>query len=337
MKQDEFKTGKILIYQSKDGPNLEVHLEAETIWLTQEQIALLFGTQRPAITKHLKNIFDSGELDEKVVSSILEHTTKHGALKGKTQTKKVKYYNLDVIISVGYRVNSQKATQFRIWATKVLRDHIIKGYTINENRLVQTQKYLEELQETISFLQDKLKNEILAVQGKDIFNLLAHYSKTLFLLEKYDKGKVPLIQKTKGYFILTYEDAKSLINQIKQELISKNEASDLFGKEVEDKFKGILGNIYQTFSGNELYPSLEEKAAHLMYFIIKDHPFVDGNKRIASLLFIYFLNKNNFFYKDTGEKKINDNALTTLALLIAVSDPNEKDKLIKIITNLIAI
>ncbi|MDH7604336.1 MAG: virulence protein RhuM/Fic/DOC family protein [Melioribacter sp.] len=337
MKQNEFKKGEILIYQSKDGPNLEVHLEAETIWLTQEQIALLFGTQRPAITKHLKNIFHSRELNEKVVSSILEHTTKHGALKGKTQTKKVKYYNLDAIISVGYRVNSKRATQFRIWATKVLRDHILKGYTINENRLLQTQNHLKELQETISFFQEKSKNEILAGQEQEILNLLSHYSKTLSLLEKYDKEKIPLIQKTKSSYILTYEDANEVINQIKKELISKKEASDLFGKEVGDKFKGIFGNIYQTFSGNELYPSLEEKAAHLLYFIIKDHPFVDGNKRIASFLFIYFLNKNNFLYRDTGEKKINDNALTTLALLIAVSDPNEKDKLIKIITNLLTI
>lgn len=337
MKQDEFKKGKILIYQTKDGPNLEVRLEAETIWLTQEQIALLFGTQRPAITKHLKNIFDSGELDEKVVSSILEHTTKHGALKGKTQTKKVKYYNLDAIISVGYRVNSQRATQFRIWATKVLREHILKGYTINENRLLQAQNHLKELQETISFFQEKVKNEILAGQEQEILNLLSHYSKTLSLLEKYDKEKIPLIQKTKSTYILTYEDANEVINQIKKELISKNEASELFGKEVGDKFKGILGNIYQTFSGNELYPSLEEKAAHLLYFIIKDHPFVDGNKRIASFLFIYFLDKNNFLYRVSGERKINDNALTTLALLIAISDPKDKDRIIRIITNLIAV
>lgn len=337
MKQDEFKKGEILIYQAKDGPNLEVRLEAETIWLTQEQIASLFGTQRPAITKHLKNIFDSGELDEKVVSSILEHTTKHGALKGKTQTKKVKYYNLDAIISVGYRVNSQRATQFRIWATKVLREHIIKGYTINKNRLLQAQNHLKELQETISFFQEKVKNEILVGQEQEILNLLSHYSKTLELLERYDNEKILLIQKTKSTYVLTYEDANEVINQIKKELIYKNEASELFGKEVGDKFKGILGNIYQTFSGNELYPSLEEKAAHLLYFIIKDHPFVDGNKRIASFLFIYFLNKNNFLYRNTGEKKINDNALTTLALLIAISDPNEKDKLIKIITNLIAL
>ena len=161
--------------------------------------------------------------DEKVVSSILEHTTKHDALKGKTQTKKVKYYNLDAIISVGYRVNSKRATQFRIWATKVLRNHILKGYTINENRLLQAQNHLKELQETISFFQEKVKNEILAGQEQEILNLLSQYSTTLSLLEKYDNEKIPLIQKTKSSFILNYEEATNVVNQIKKELISKNE------------------------------------------------------------------------------------------------------------------
>lgn len=337
MKQDEFKKGEIVIYQSKDGPNLEVRLVEETIWLTQEQIALLFGTQRPAITKHLKNIFDSGELDEKVVCSILEHTTKHGALKGKTQTKKVKFYNLDVIISVGYRVNSQRATQFRIWATKTLKEHLVKGYTINEKRLLQAKNQLQELQGTISFLQEKAKHELLAGQEQEIFNLLANYSRTLTLLEQYDKEKLSLIKSKKGRFILNYEEAINVISKIKKDLVAKKEASDLFGQENSDKFKGILGSIYQTFNRKELYPSLEEKAAHLLYFIIKDHPFVDGNKRIASFLFVYYLDKNDFLYRSAGEKKINDNTLTALALLIAVSNSSEKDKLIKIITNLLAI
>jgi len=334
MKQDEFKKGEILIYQTKEGPNLEVRLEENTVWLTLNQIASLFEVQKAAVSKHIKNIFNSNELDPSSTVSKMETVQ----LEGDRWVKRtLTYYNLDMIISVGYRVNSKRATQFRIWATKVLREHIIKGYTINENRLLQAQNHIKELQETISFFQEKVKNEILVGQEQEILNLLSHYSKTLELLERYDKAKVPLIQKTKSTYILTYEDANEVINQIKKELIYKNEASELFGKEVGDKFKGILGNIYQTFSGNELYPSLEEKAAHLLYFIIKDHPFVDGNKRIASFLFIYFLNKNNFLYRNSGEKKINDNALTTLALLIAVSDPKDKDRLIKIITNLIAV
>ncbi|MDI3479175.1 MAG: hypothetical protein PWP68_189 [Rikenellaceae bacterium] len=337
MKEQEFKKGEIVIYQSKDGPKLDVRLVEETIWLTQDQIALLFGTQRPAITKHLKNIFDSGELDEKVVCSILEHTTKHGALKGKTQTKKVKFYNLDAIISVGYRVNSKRATQFRIWATKTLKEHLVKGYTINEKRLLQAKNQLQELQGTISFLQEKSKHELLVGQEQEIFNLLANYSKTLTLLEQYDKEKLSLIKNTKSKFILKYEEAINVISKIKEDLIAKKEASDLFGQENSDKFKGILGSIYQTFNSKELYPSLEEKAAHLLYFIIKDHPFVDGNKRIASFLFVYYLDKNDFLYRKTAEKKINDNTLTALTLLIAVSNPSEKDKLIKIITNLLVI
>ena len=336
-KEEEFNKGEIVIYKSKEGPKLEVRLQEDTIWLTQKQIAELFGTQRQSITKHLNNIFKSGELEEKVVCSILEHTTQHGAIKGKTQTKNVKFYNLDAIISVGYRVNSKLATQFRIWATKTLKEHLIKGYTVNEKRLLQTQDNLKNLQEAIDLLHEKLKHELLAGQEQEILSLLSNYAKTLALLEQYDKGELSLSKKAKSKFILQYEDARQIIEKIKKELIDKKEASDIFGIDNNNKLEGIIKTIYQTFDGKELYQSLEEKSAHLLYFIIKDHPFVDGNKRIASFLFIYFLEKNEYLYKPSGEKKINDNALTALALLIAISNPNEKDKLIKIITNLLVI
>lgn len=331
MPNQEFNKGEVIIYKSKDGPQLEVRLEDEMIWMTQKQIALLFGTQRPAITKHLNNIFKSGELNKNSVSSILEHTASDGKI------YKTQFYNLDAIISVGYRVNSKRATQFRIWATKTLKEHLIKGYTLNEKRLLQTQSQLKELQNTIEFLQEKARNELLTGQEQELLNLLAGYSKTLTLLEQYDKEKLPLIKKAKGKYVLKYEDAKKIIEELKKELISKKEASDLFGQENDEKFKAIIGNIYQTFDKKELYPSLEEKAAHLLYFVIKDHPFVDGNKRIGSFLFIYYLDKNKYLYRKSGEKKINDNALTALALLIAISHPDEKDRLIKIITNLLAI
>ena len=337
MAEQELKKGEIIIYKSKDGPQLEVRLQEDTIWLTQKQIAALFGTQRSAITKHLNNIFKNGELEEKVVSSILEHTTQHGAIKGKTQTKDVKFYNLDAIISVGYRVNSKRATQFRIWATKTLKEHLIKGYTVNEKRLLQSQDNLKDLQETIALLGKKSKHKLLAGQEQELLNLLSNYAKTLTLLEQYDKEKISLIKKTKGKFVLQYDETKQVVDKIKEELTAKKEAGDLFGVDSSSKLKGIVGSIYQTYGGKELYPSLEEKAAHLLYFVIKDHPFVDGNKRIASFLFVYFLDKNDFLYRKNGEKKINDNALTSLALLIAVSDPKEKDKLIKIITNLLTI
>jgi len=334
MKPNKLPKGEIVIYKSKDGPKLEVRLEEETVWLTLNQIASLFDVQKAAISKHIKNIFKSGELDPDSTVSKMETVQ----IEGNRRIRRIlTYFNLDMIISVGYRVNSKRATQFRIWATKTLKEHLVKGYTVNEKRLLQAQSHLKELQETISFLQDKSKNELLAGQEQEILNLLTNYSKTLSLLEQYDKEKLSLIKKSKDSFVLKYEDAINIISKVKKELIAKKEASDLFGQENSNRFKAILGSIYQTFDKKELYPSLEEKAAHLLYFIIKDHPFVDGNKRIASFLFVYFLDKNNFLYRKSGEKKINDNALTTLALLIAISDPKDKDRIIKIITNLIAI
>jgi len=328
-KSEETKRGEIIIYKSKEGPKLNVRLDKDNIWLTQSQIAQLFGTQRPAITKHFNNIFNSGELRKNSVSSILEHTATDG------KTYKTQFYNLDAIISIGYRVNSKLATQFRIWATKTLKDHLVKGYTINEKRLSQAQERLNELTETIEFLKEKSSNELLANQQQELLNLLSDYSKTLSLLVQYDKGKLTLVKKAKGKYKINFNDAFAVILKIRDELISKKEASEIFGQERDDNFKAILGNIYQTFGGVDLYPSLEEKAAHLLYFIIKDHPFNDGNKRIAAFLFIYYLDRNNFLYKKSGEKKINDNALATLALLIAISDPKEKDKMVKIITNLL--
>ena len=331
MSKQEIKKGEIVIYRSPQGPEIQVKLEKDTVWLNAHLIARLFDVGRPAIVKHINNIYKTKELDKKSTCSILEQVAADG------KTRRMNLYNLDMIISVGYRVNSRRATQFRIWATKTLKDHLVKGYTINEKRLLQARNQLQELRGTISFLQEKSKHELLTGQEQEILNLLANYSKTLTLLEQYDKEKLTLIKKTKGKFVLEYKDARRVVQEIKKELIAKKEAGDLFGQESGEKFKAILGNIYQTFGKKELYPSLEEKAAHLLYFIIKDHPFVDGNKRIASFLFIYFLDKSDFLYRKNGEKKINDNALTALALLIAVTDPKEKDKLIKIITNLLVI
>lgn len=329
MAEKNLKKGEIVIYKSPTGPEIQVKLEKNNIWLDAHFIARLFDVNRPAVVKHIKNIYKTGELNKKSTCSILEQV----AADGKIRTMNL--YNLDMIISVGYRVNSKKATQFRIWATKTLKNHLVKGYTINEKRLLQTQSQLKELQNTIGFLQNKIKQESLSGQEQEILNLLANYSHTLTLLTQYDNRKLSLIKKGRGKFILKYQDAIYVIKTIKSELASKKEASDLFGKEIGHNLQGILGNIYQTFSKKELYLSLEEKAAHLLYFIIKDHPFVDGNKRISSFLFIYFLDKNNYLFKQTGERKINDNALTTLVLLIAVSDYTEKDILIRMITNLI--
>jgi death-on-curing family protein len=335
-KQEKFNQGEIVIYKPAKGEvELKVQLKRETIWLTQAQIALLFGTKRPAITKHLANIFKSGELDDKVVSSILEHTTKHGAIKGKTQTKKVKFYNLDAIISVGYRVNSQRATQFRIWATKILKQYLLQGYVVNEKRLLEAQSKFKQLQQTVLFLRKKVKGRLLKGQEVQIFNLLADYTKTLSLLEQYDKRKLKVKRGVKGKFILRYGDCVKIITKIKKELIARKEASGLFGQERNGNLEGIIKGLYQTFVKKELYYSIEDKAAHLLYFIIKDHPFSDGNKRIASFLFVYFLDRNNYLYRQNGEKKINDNALTALALLVAESAPKEKKQMIALITQLL--
>lgn len=333
-KTEEIKKGEIIIYKSKNGPSLEVRLKEDSVWLTQNQIAYLFDVQKAAISKHIRNIFQSGELEEKSTVSKMETVQIEGNRK---ITRELTYYNLDMIISVGYRVNSQKATQFRIWATKTLKDYLIKGYSINEKRLLSVRNNFNELTETIELLKNKVKHELLAGQEQEILSLLSDYSKSLSLLEQYDKDKLSIRKKEKEKYKINYQDALSVIKKIKSELITKKEASQIFGQEQDYKFKAILGNIYQTFGGEELYPSLEEKAAHLLYFIIKDHPFSDGNKRIASFLFVYYLDKNNFLYKKSGERKINDNALTSLALLIAVSDPKEKDKMIKIVTNLLAV
>ncbi len=330
MKKEGLNKGEIIIYKTKDGPILQVRLEKDSVWLDAHLIAKLFDVNRPAIVKHINNIYKTGELEKKSTCSILEQVAADGKI------RKMNLYNLDMIISVGYRVNSKRATRFRIWATKTLKDHLVKGYTINEKRLFETQEKLKELHQTISFLHEKSKHELLAGQEQEILNLLAYYSKTLILLEQYDKESLSLVGKTKGEFVLEYAKVKNIIEQIEKELKVKREASDFFGKELNGKLESIIGNIYQVFGGKELYPSLEEKSAHLLYFIIKDHPFVDGNKRIASFLFIYFLGKNQFLYRSSGEKKINDNALTALSLLIAISEPKEKDKFIKIITNLLA-
>ncbi len=326
----EIKKGEIIIYKSADNKvQVTVSLDKETVWLDAHQIAKVFDIDRTVIVKHINNIYKTSELSEELTCAKIAQVAADG------KVRKMNIYNLDMIISVGYRVNSKRATQFRVWATKTLKDYLVKGYAVNEKRLLEADNKFKELQSAVDFLRQKSKNELLAGQEQEILNLLADYSKTLTLLEQYDKEKLSTSKSGKGKFVLNYEVGVKVIEEIKKELIVKKEAADLFGVDNRDSLAGILGSILQTFDKKELYPSIEEKAAHLLYFIIKDHPFVDGNKRIGSFLFVYFLDKNKYLYREVGDKKINDNALTALSLLIAVSDPKEKDKLIKIITNLI--
>jgi len=323
------KPQNIVIYKTREGPELRVKLEKETLWLTQAQIATLFGTQRPAVTKHLNNIFKSGELDRNSVCSILEHTASDG------KTYKTQFYNLDSIIAVGYRVNSFRATQFRIWATKVLKNYLVQGYAINEKRLLEQTQKLKELQKTINLIKQKSQLPEFEGQTEELLSIIQQYANSFTLLFQYDENKVSAYKTKKPKFILKYDECKDLIEQLKQKLIEKNEASDLFGREVNNGFKSIIGAIYQTFDKKELYQTIEEKSANLLYLTIKDHPFVDGNKRIATLLFVYFLDKNNYLFKKSGEQKIIDTTLVALALLIAISKSDEKDIMISLITNLL--
>ena len=329
-KEEKFNKGEIIIYKPTKGEvELKVRLEDETVWLDAHQMAMIFGVNRPAVVKHINNIYKTGELEEKSTCSKMEQVAADGKI------RKMNLYNLDMIISVGYRVNSQRATQFRIWATKILKQYLLQGYSINEKRLLEAKNKFNQLQETISFLQKQSKKELLQGQEAEILNLLVDYSKTLSLLEQYDKGKLKSEKGQKTKFILEYKRCVEIIANIKRQLVSKKEAGDLFGQERGGEFEGIIRGLYQTFAKKELYKSIEDKAAHLLYLTIKDHYFSDGNKRIASFLFVYFLDKNNYLYRESGEKKINDNALTALSLLIAESDPKEKEQMIALITQLL--
>jgi len=322
--------GEIILYKSKDGQSrLDVRLEKETVWLSLDQMAELFGRDKSVISRHIRNVFIEKELPRNSVVAKFATTAADGKI------YQVEYYNLDMIISVGYRVKSLRGAQFRIWATNVLRDHLIKGYTLNQKRLSEQTGKLQDLQKAIKFIRAKSKDLLLQDQAQELLNIISDYSDSLSLLESYDKQSLVLQKSKKAKFVLTFDDALRVIEKVKDELLTKKQASDFFGRQNSQQFQAIIGALYQAFGGKDLYSSLEEKAANLLYLVIKDHPFIDGNKRLASILFIYFLECNDFLRKANGERKINDNGLTALALLIATSDPKEKETMIKVITNLL--
>lgn len=326
---------QIEIYKStEDAIELRVNLNDDTVWLTQAQMALLFGKARTTITEHIQNTFKEGELEEKVVCRDFRHTTQHGAIKGKTQESKTKYYNLDVIISVGYRVKSKQGTQFRQWATQRLKDYLVKGYVLNEKRLKELDYKYSEIQKALK-LATKAANieNITTSEAKGILKVLEQYSYALETLDKYDHQKLSIdtIAGVEKLNHLSYEEA------IKQIYIWRDfqQAGNLFGNEKDQSFKSSLETIYQTFDAVDLYPTIEEKAANLLYFIVKNHSFSDGNKRIAAGLFIYFLDLNNKLLNKEGNKKIADNALVAITIMIAESKPEEKDMMTKLVVNLI--
>ncbi len=319
---------EIVIYD--DGSvKLETTVENETIWLNQKQMAELFDKSKKTISEHINNIFKEGELQRDSVVRKFRTTASDG------KTYNVDYYNLDVIISVGYRVKSKRGTQFRIWATKILKEYLLKGYALDQERL--KKEKLAELERTIETIKQAVESRALAEsEAKGFIEIIGNYAKSWALLQGYDEQTLQEVVATKeNRFILDYDEAKEAIALLKKELMAKGEATELFGNEKAGEFKGNLLSIYQSFGGEDLLPSVEQKAANLLYYIVKGHPFNDGNKRIGAYLFVLFLHKNGILHKPNGEARINDNALAALTLLVATSLPEQKEIIIRLIMNML--
>ncbi len=307
---------QLVLFKSKDGQvSLPVTLERETVWLSQRQMADLFGKDRTVIGRHIRNAIEEGEVDEKVVCANFAHTTRHGAMEGRTQLQNVLFYNLDVVISVGYRVKSQRGVEFRRWATSVLRDYLLKGAAVNEMRLRQLGQAVEVMK--------RVSNRLDAEQVLDVVKT---YSSALDLLDAYDHQTVGKPKARSRSVKLTYAECRAFIDSMKFA-----EASPLFGNEKDGSFKSALGAVYQSFGGKDLYPSAQEKAANLLYLVTKNHGFSDGNKRIAAGLFLYFLQRNRLLLREDGSKRIADSTLVALTVMIAESRPAEKEMMVNLV------
>ena len=318
----------IAIYQTPDGETIiDVRLEGDTVWLSQAQLAVLYNTDRTSIGRHIRNIYSSGELDEE--STCVKNAQVQ--IEGRRRVKRTTYtYNLDMIISVGYRVNSKHATNFRIWANRILKEYLIKGYAINQNAKVEQ---LDELKQTIAIMRNVLAHKsITQDEAVGLLRVISDYSYGLDTLDRYDYQTLDITKTTKSeVFRATYKDAIEALTILKD----KFGGSDLFAHEKDDSFKSTMGVIYQTFDGQELYPSIEEKAANLLYLTVKNHSFSDGNKRIAAFLFLWFLEKNGILYREDGSRLLDNNTLVALTLMIAQSKVEEKDIMTKVVVNLI--
>jgi prophage maintenance system killer protein len=318
------------IYKSPDNRvEIKVNLDNETVWLSQKQMAELFDKDSDTIGLHLKNIYAEEELPETTTTEVFSVVQTEGKRK---VSRKIKNYNLDAIISVGYRVNSKRGTQFRQWATQRLKDYLVKGYAINEKRLQEEQQRYQELKKAVGLLEKVAKTKDLSNnEAQGLLKVLGDFTIALDILDQYDHQQLKIGKsKTKASFRISYKEAIKAIKSLKE----KFGGSALFGKEKDESFKSSLSAIYQTFDGKEVYPGTEEKAAHLLYFVVKNHSFTDGNKRIAAFLFVWFLERNNLLYFG-GKKVIDDNALVALTLMVAESNPDDKAMMIKVIVNLI--
>lgn len=329
---EDIGRGGIALYQTPDGrSNLEVKLENDTLWLSVAQMSQLFGRDRTVIQRHLNNIFKEGELEREMVCAKFAHTTPHGAIVGKTQVTMLDFYNLDVIISIGYRVKSIQGTRFRIWANSILKDYLVRGYAVRNNLLQERYEELRSLVDTMGRAMKYLDAEP-SDQIRSIFEVVKDYTYALDTLDRYDYQTLE-IKDTSGTesFHATYENAMRVIEELKE----KFGESTLFGHEKDQSFHSSIGQIYQTWDGRELYPSVEEKAAMLLYLVTKNHSFTDGNKRIAATLFLWFMENNGILYSSDGSKRIADNALVALTLMIAESKTEEMDMMTKVVVNLI--
>ena len=315
---------EIIIFENQKV-KLEVNMKDETVWLTLEQMARLFDRDRTVIMRHIQNIYKDGELNKNEVCAKFAHTTKHGAISNKTQTRELDYYNLDMIISIGYRVKSKNGIVFRKWANKVLKDYLLKGYAINQKRL----EYLEKTVKLID-IAGRINGDLKGDEALEIIKVINNYSSALNLLDSYDHGFLKKPKGTSSKDKIKYEDCLNIISKLKF-----NSSSNLFALERNNGLESIINNIYQSFDGKDVYPTTEEKAANFLYLIVKNHTFIDGNKRIAATLFIYFLEFYNILYKD-GKEVIDNNTLVAVTLLIAESNPKEKSILVDLVMNFLS-
>lgn len=312
---------EIILFENQEV-KLEVNMKDETVWLNIDQMSKLFDRDRTVITRHINTILKTQELNKEEVCAKFAHTTKHGAVKGKKQVRDLDYFNLDMIISVGYRVNSRQGIAFRKWANKILKDYLIKGYVVNQRRL----EYLEKTVKLID-IAGRIDTELKGNEAQGIIKVINDYKNALDLLDDYDHKRISKPNGTKNNKVITYEDCMDIISKLKF-----NNDSDLFALERNQGLKSIISNIYSSFDGKDLYPTTEEKAANFLYLITKNHVFIDGNKRIGATLFIYFLEFYNLLYTEKGQV-IDNNTLVAITLLIAQSNPKEKDVLIDLVMN----
>ena len=327
----EAPSGEVLLYEAPDGGvRVEVKLDRDTVWLTQQQMADLFGRERSVVTKHIRNTFQEGELDPAATCAKFAQVRTEGA---RTVSREVDHFNLDVVISVGYRVKSLRGTQFRLWATRTLRDHLVQGYTLNRQRFEHNAR---ELEAALALVRKAAAGEALSTdQGRGLVDVIARYTQTFLLLQRYDEGLLVEPKGTVGGLLPPAPEARAAIVRLKRDLLARGEATELFGREREDGLAALLGNLDQSVFGEPAYPTVESKAAHLLYFVIKNHPFSDGNKRIGSFLFVEFLHRNGRLIRN-GEAVINDVGLAALALLVAESAPTDKEVMIRLVMNMLA-